>query len=641
MERRGHDRLVQGTPRREEGRVPMSASMASSIPARPRLTFLVLMVIAGWYLSTYMFRGWVSHDEGYLALGAQRILEGGLPNIDYDEGYTGGLAFLHALSFKLWGERLSSVRIPLFLFSLGMVAVLYALCVRVVHPLLAALAVGLCVVWTLPNYFASLPSWYNLFLALFGAWALLRYMDTDRSRWLFLAGCFGGFSCLCKQTGLYYVAAALLVFAYREQLVDAQERDPSLPPRRGFSMCLSAGLSLLVLMLMVMVRLNANPMVLLHFVLPGACLSAFLIWHEFQFAGGPFPRRCVRWFRMLGPFGGGLLLPAVALAIPYALRGAWRPFFIGPIQHLSEAQALSYLTLPPLWSIVAVVPLAALLGYSLCAKATYRPLAVVLLAVVLGVALIFGRWIPIYRAVWFSVRPLVPVAVAVGCLFLFRSSKNDPLPANRKQEILLMLALAAFLSLIQYPMSFAIYFCYAAPTVVLALLYLVAARPTSPWPVHVPVLLFYLMFAALWMNPAYLGWLGRKYYYIEQKSLLLPERANLYINPIHHDIYEEVVRTIRAHTVPESYIYVGPDCSELYFLADRRCPTYNAYDRVPGETLEEKTERILGLVEKHDMRCVVINHRPEFSDPLPSALQRAWADRFTNRLSKGYFEVRW
>src|SRR5213594_1594115 len=133
--------------------------------------FAVLGLSAG-YLARFAYRRWVPYDEGTIALNAEHVLDGELPHRDFDD-YTGGLTYLHALGFKLLGIRLTSLRLVLFLFALAFTSSLYFIALRAAPPLFAALASMLCVAWSLPNYFASLPSWYNLFFAAFGTLALL------------------------------------------------------------------------------------------------------------------------------------------------------------------------------------------------------------------------------------------------------------------------------------------------------------------------------------------------------------------------------------------------------------------------------------------------------------------------------------
>ena len=82
---------------------------------------------------------------------------------------------------------------------------MYAIARRFVPPVGAALVAVTAVVWSVPNYPASMPSWFNLFFATFGALALLRGLETGRQTWLVLAGVAGGISFLFKLSGIFYL----------------------------------------------------------------------------------------------------------------------------------------------------------------------------------------------------------------------------------------------------------------------------------------------------------------------------------------------------------------------------------------------------------------------------------------------------
>ena len=52
-------------------------------------------------------------DDGALAQSAERLLQGQLPHRDFDEIYTGGLTFLNAGAFRLFGISLWSLRLAM------------------------------------------------------------------------------------------------------------------------------------------------------------------------------------------------------------------------------------------------------------------------------------------------------------------------------------------------------------------------------------------------------------------------------------------------------------------------------------------------------------------------------------------------
>ena len=183
---------------------------------KPLVPVLVLWVIVGSYVAWQLDGGWIPHDEGTLAHSAERALSGELPHRDFDEGYTGGLTFLHAAALWAFGVNLLSLRLVLLLFVLAWVPALFFIASRFVGPLAAGATVLLAVAWSVPTYPASMPSWYNLFFATFGAAGLLLFVDSGRRRWLVIAGLCAGISCLVKIVGLYFVAGTLLFLAFDE-----------------------------------------------------------------------------------------------------------------------------------------------------------------------------------------------------------------------------------------------------------------------------------------------------------------------------------------------------------------------------------------------------------------------------------------
>src|SRR5438309_1209448 len=78
----------------------------------------------------YLRRGWVPHDAGSLAQSAERVLAGELPHRDFDDIYTGGLSFLHALAFRLFGTTLLSLRLVLLMAFLAWLPAVYYVAAR-------------------------------------------------------------------------------------------------------------------------------------------------------------------------------------------------------------------------------------------------------------------------------------------------------------------------------------------------------------------------------------------------------------------------------------------------------------------------------------------------------------------------------
>ena len=72
---------------------------------------LVTLVYLGWQFAN----GWIAHDEGLIGHTAERTLKGEIPHVQFQDVYTGLLSHLNAITFRLLGMSLASLRIPLLI----------------------------------------------------------------------------------------------------------------------------------------------------------------------------------------------------------------------------------------------------------------------------------------------------------------------------------------------------------------------------------------------------------------------------------------------------------------------------------------------------------------------------------------------
>src|SRR5438067_2540949 len=159
-----------------------------SVRAKSGLILLLVWLLSAAYLGMNLKRGWVPHDEGSLGQSAERVLNGELPHRDFIDPYTGGLAFIDAIIFKVFGIDLLYLRIFLFAGFLAWVPAFYAIACDFSSPWPAAGVTLIAVAWSVPNYAAAMPSWFCLFFATFGTLAILNYIRQPRPFWLVLAG---------------------------------------------------------------------------------------------------------------------------------------------------------------------------------------------------------------------------------------------------------------------------------------------------------------------------------------------------------------------------------------------------------------------------------------------------------------------
>ncbi len=604
---------------------------------------LAVATVAAIYLAWSAETGWIPHDEGTLGQAAERVLLGELPHLDFDDPYTGGLSFLHAAAFGVFGVRLTVLRWLLYASTLAFVVALYALASRAARPATAGAVTLLALAWGPPVYFAALPSWYNLFCATFGTVALCRHVETGRRRWLVAAGAAAGASVVIKSIGLFYLAAALLFLVYREQEASASE--PATPRSIGlFSWLLLAGLGSFWLLLARLVLLRPSVAAIYHFVIPATVLVGFLAWNEIRRPRDGSVERCRRLAGSAGVLLAGAALPVGLFLVPYVAASAvdelLHGVFVRPLKRFDSVAV----AMPEVATFAAALPLVALLVVPLLGRRVAFPAGgakrVAALAALPAAALLAaGGETPIYRAVWHSVRPLGTVAVVLGVYLVARAD----LSARRRQRLFLLAASTAMVALVQFPNGFGIYFCYAAPLLIVTLLHVVAAQPRAPRRLLAIAVVFYLFFAAVWVHRGLKLTTGERYWPIEEDTRLDLDRGGLLTVPRLAAVYQRLVDVVQRHSPPGAYVYAAPDCPEVYFLSGRRNPTRTFFDLFDDDfdDPERRRKRLLATLEDRRIDVVVACTRASFSGGVDDRLAAELARRYPHREELPSFVVRW
>ncbi len=646
----------------EKGLAALPAHCEASGQARPAahasaqrgwLVFLVVWLGSALYLAACLKRGWTPWDAGMLGQTAERVLQGQVPFRDFIDPFAGGLTYLNALAFRLFGTNLFSLRIPLFLFFLVWLPALYALARRFAAPLAAGLVTLLAVAWSLPNYTEAMPSWYNLFFATWGTLALLRYIETEKRRWLWLAGLCGGLSILVKVTGLYFVAAALLFFAFREQSLarptpaELARHSPGEggPPRRFglYRLFIVACLALFLALLLNAVWQRPSLESFVHFVLPGACLAALLLWRESQQSPDVDRARFRALFSMALPLLAGAFIPVAALLVWYAHEGALRDFV--EITSLMVMRQVQWATSDPVSLVLGVglVP-ATLIFFGACAPRNSTRRTVVRVAPALLGGLLLASWKSsfVYGMVGFSVPFIVPLLAVTALVWLRpRAAASE---ANT-EPVVLVVTVAVLCALIQFPFAQPNYFNYVAPLEILAVLALASLHRRTweeRWALGA-LAAFYLIFA-VWVGTvgflaANVGRFDRNW---KMQALPIARAGGIRLLSRYEQVYARLIPLIQSHA-RGPYIYAGPECPGVYFLSSSRNPTPTLWEFLDPDFLDvpARTERVLSAIRNHDIHVVVLRDDPLFSGPLPAGLRAALDAQFPQSARVGDFEVRW
>ena len=606
-----------------------------------RLVLAGVLLVSAAYVWWHLGQGWMPFDDGTLAQSAERVMHGQLSHRDFDDVYTGGLAWLNAAAFRLLGTNLWSLRLVLFAVFLAWVPAVYYIASRFVRPLVAASVVLVAVTWSLPNYSAAMPSWYNLFLATFGVAALFRYLEAGHRRWLTAAGLAGGLSFLVKVIGLYYVAGVLLFLVFHTHERSRSTADAGAERGRGYAIVVSAALLLFVAALYAIVRRQLHASELVQFVLPGTLVAALLVRNEWTHPAGASRARFAMLARLLAPFLGGLLLPVVMFLVPYARSGALGAFvhgvFVLPMRRFSGASAPA----PPLSTMLALIPFAILVAWGYRAAKGIRRRETVLVGVALAlVVYVSGSNEATYRTVWNAVRNLLPVDTIAGVVLLAHVRTADARSPLLRERTMLLVAVTALCAMVQFPYSVANYFCYVAPLVALTMLALSSyAMPVTPTGT-VPGLLvaFLAAFAVFRTNHTPIQSLGVAYQPQWPLESLALERAGIDVPVVHAVAYEALIPMLRAHA-RGGYTWASPDTPEIYFLSGLRNPTRALFEMFNDSTSADG--RVLHALDAHGVTAIVLNSLPSFSPAITRGMSAQLASRYPHMQNIGPFQLRW
>jgi hypothetical protein len=644
------DALAQGAPAELSQR---AAAKSAGIAVAPRkysfaqsiAVLLVVWILSVTWLGANLNRGWIAHDDGMLAQSAERVLSGQLPHRDFDEVYTGGLSYLHAAAFKLFGMNLMSLRYTLLIFFALWVPALYYCASRFANPYAAGLITLLGVAWSVPNYPASMPSWYSLFFAIFGIAALLKYLESRGSRWLFLAGLCGGFSFLVKSPGIYYVAAALLFFVFLEQSQaheDSQSRSSnSAGTGKLYRYFLTISVLLLVTALTLLIQRLASFSVLFHFVLPGLTLGLLLLARESRITTVSDSVRFQRLFQTVIPFLAGAAAPMAIFLIPYAASHSLRSFYDGVFVIPFIRLKMASFRPPQIGDLIALIPLVGILAFAWFSKRR-ESLAVAgaLLAALILMMIFAPTDIMLYRFIWMSVFISIPPIIVIGVLAISRGTKGWALTDLRGQQVFLILSALGMCSLIQFPYSSPTYFCYIAPLVALGFLALNSSRNPSPRTVPAMLAIFFIAFVATWVTPGMsLDGMSSRYSSASVKQpFAMPRSGGLRTDTEEGQLYDRLLAFVHQKAT-NGALYAGPDTPEIYFLGGFTNPTrmvFDAFENYGGEK-----DRVLAAIDRTQPNVVVINRLPLVSIPLPTDLVEILAERYPQMQNFGKFQVRW
>jgi hypothetical protein len=245
-----------------------------------------------------------------------------------------------------------------------------------------------------------------------------------------------------------------------------------------------------------------------------------------------------------------------------------------------------------------------------------------------------------YQMAWSTIWLLAPFLVVLGVGLLVRRIMFNRLDSVRIQRSFVILSVTAACSLIQFPYTASVYFCYVAPLVVLCATAVVSLMDHPPRLAVSAMMCFCFLFAVFELTPGFVFHLGFEYAPDTQTvKLSIPRAGGLRVSAATASEYEELGSLIRQHGRGE-YVLAAANCPEVYFLYGLRSPTRDFLGF--SSDLGAGSEGLLRLLQVHHVNLVVLNHVDYmFVQPMPHDLHVALEREFPSHAEIEWFEVRW
>ena len=171
----------------------------------------------------------------------------------------------------------------------------------------------------------------------------------------------------------------------------------------------------MVAALAMLVRHRWSSGMALHFVLPAAALASMMLVAEWRQPRGNVPARAAGVLRTWLPFMAGVMLPVGAFALGYALRGQFGELLYGVFVLPSRRVQFAAIRPPGPASLLAALPLLALVvPWPRLGRGRLAINVALLAAGLLAMLVVSATSAWLYGRTWLSVRSLAPVAVIAG-----------------------------------------------------------------------------------------------------------------------------------------------------------------------------------------------------------------------------------
>ena len=179
---------------------------------RETLTVAALLLLSVLYFLPFIRVLHRVGDEGTIAYGAQRVLEGAVPYRDFLEIMGPGSFYWLAFFFKIFGDTWQVSRLCLLVTGVASTLLVYWIARQFLSARLALLPWFFCVALSIPLWPAPNHHWDSNLFALCAVACFLQYERRQRDVFLFAGGILAGAtSCFLQQKGAYLLLAFAVI----------------------------------------------------------------------------------------------------------------------------------------------------------------------------------------------------------------------------------------------------------------------------------------------------------------------------------------------------------------------------------------------------------------------------------------------
>lgn len=162
-------------------------------------------------------------DEGFLAYGAVRVLNGEIPNRDFVSLQPPLSFYTVAAVFKFLGTSLVALRTLGLCLYIVIALLVYAISRRFAGPIPALMAAMLAATLGMPFFnFTPFAVWHGIAASLMTLLFILKFTAANQRRWALLAGLTTALTMLSRHDQGFYLTIAVLIYALTIKLTSRE-----------------------------------------------------------------------------------------------------------------------------------------------------------------------------------------------------------------------------------------------------------------------------------------------------------------------------------------------------------------------------------------------------------------------------------